>query len=76
MVKAENIVRNGDEVTFDCFEEGDRERSHHVVFDVNTWEILNGENKSNLFILHAIAKLEKILEEKGELPKKAISMCY
>ena len=35
MVKMENIIKNGNSVSMDCFEEGDRSRAHHVEFDAN-----------------------------------------
>ncbi len=38
MVKMDNIERNGNVISMDCYEEGDLNRAHHVIFDVSTLE--------------------------------------
>lgn len=72
MVKMENIVKNGNSVSMDCFEEGDRSRAHHVEFDAETLEVTNGV-KVNIYIRQSIAKIWKFLREGAELPTEAIS---
>ena len=49
MVKIENIVRDGNKISMDCYEEGDVARAHHVVFDVSTLEVISGL-KSSIYI--------------------------
>ena len=72
MVKIENINQDGNIITIDCYEEGDKSRGHHVVFDIDTWEILNGI-KNNIYIRQSIARIGTLFEENSELPKEACS---
>ena len=41
MVKMDHIERKGDVVSMDCYEEGDLNRRHHVLFDIHTLEMKN-----------------------------------
>lgn len=75
MVKMENISLEGSIATMDCYEEGDKNRAHHVVFDINTWEILDGD-RENLYVGHAIAKIGRLFEENHELPRTTSSYWY
>lgn len=72
MVKMENITRDGDLITLDCFEEGDRSRRHHVIFDANTLEIKN-RAESNIYVRQSIWRIKTILKESSELPHQASS---
>lgn len=75
MVKIENITQDGKTITIDCFEEGDRTRHHHVVFDIDTWQILNGI-QNNIYIRQSIARVGTLFEENPILPKEACSYWY
>ena len=75
MVKIENIAQNGNIVTIDCYEEGDRSRWHHVVFDIDTWQILNGI-PNNIYIRQSISRIGILFEENKVLPKEACSYWY
>ena len=71
-MKMENITRDGDLITLDCFEEGDRNRRHHVVFDANTLEIKNmAEN--NIYTRQSMWRIRTILKENTTLPSQASS---
>lgn len=72
MVKIENITRDGKTVTIDCYEEGDRTRGHHVVYDMDTWDILNGV-PNNIYIRQSMARLDTLYEENPNLPEEACS---
>ena len=72
MVKIENISQNGRIITIDCYEEGDRNRKHHVVFDIDSWDILNGI-QNNIYIRQSIARVGALFEENKQLPKEAYS---
>ena len=72
MVKMENITRNGNLITLDCFEEGDRTRGHHVIFDANTLEIKN-QADSNIYVRQSIWRIRTILKENADLPSQASS---
>ena len=75
MVKIENISQKGNVVTIDCYEEGDRNRWHHVEYNIDTWEILNNA-QNNTYISHSMAKIDDLLRETGSLPEKACSYWY
>lgn len=72
MVKMENIRVNGNLIIVDCYEEGDRDRAHHVEFDKNTLEITN-KVENNIYIRQGMWKLYTILREGIELPSKVSS---
>ena len=72
MVNIENIAQSGNLVTMDCFEEGDRSRVCHVVFDVGTLEVVNGVDV-NIYIRQSIAKIHKLIQSGTNLPEKTIS---
>lgn len=72
MVKIENINQEGKIITIDCYEEGDKSRAHHVVFDLDTWQILNGV-ANNIYIRQSIARIGALFEDNHELPKEAYS---
>jgi hypothetical protein len=75
MVKIENIIQDGNIITIDCYEEGDKSRGHHVVFDIDTWQILNGIT-NNIYIRQSIARIGTLFEENKQLPKEACSYWY
>lgn len=75
MVRLKNISRTGKQVTMDCYEEGDQGRFHHVVFDAESLEIMNGV-KNNIYIRQGIAKIWKYLSSGEELPQEAVSYWY
>ena len=72
MVKIENMVQNGNTVTLDCFEEGDRTRSHHVVFDVETFKIKN-DATNNIYVRQSIAKAWDYIAAGKALPREEFS---
>ena len=72
MVKMENIERNGDAVSMDCYEEGDINRGHHVVFDIGTLEIIN-QAVNNIYTRQSIWRIHNLLRESDDLPSKASS---
>ena len=72
MVKIDNINQSGNVITIDCYEEGDESRSHHVVFDIDTWKILNGV-QSNIYVRQSIARIGTLFEEDSVLPREAYS---
>lgn len=72
MVKIENMVKEGNVLTLDCFEEGDRERAHHVVFDVDSFKIMN-DAVNNIYVRQSIAKAWKFISEGAALPREAYS---
>ena len=75
MVKMENIERNGNIISMDCYEEGDKARAHHVEFDADTLEITN-QAVSNMYVRQSIAKIWKLLRNEAELPRCASSYWY
>lgn len=75
MVKIENIVRDGNIVTMDCYEEGDKNRGHHVIFNIDTFEILNGVI-CDIYVRQSIWRLRKIFDSEKELPNEAVSVWY
>ena len=75
MVKIENIIRDGNKISMDCYEEGNIERAHHVVFDSETLEILN-RIQNNIYIRQSIAKIWNYLNDGLELPQKTMSYWY
>ena len=75
MVRMENIERNGNKISLDCYEEGDSARVHHVEFDADTLEITN-QAVNNMYVKQSIAKIWKFLHEKAELPRSASSYWY
>ena len=75
MVKIENIIRDGNKISMDCYEEGDIARAHHVVFDVSTLEVISGL-KSNIYIRQGIAKIWNYFRKGLEIPDKAVSYWY
>ena len=72
MVKIDNISKDGNLVTIDCYEEGDTSRNHHVVFDADTLEIMN-QSENNIYVRQSRWRIYKILKEGTELPKHASS---
>ena len=72
MVKMENIEKTGNEVSMDCYEEGDVNRSHHVIFDVSTLEITN-QAINNIYTRQGIWRIHNLLKESKDLPKRASS---
>ena len=72
MVKIENIEQDGKIITIDCYEEGDKERGHHVVFNIDTWDILNGV-PNNIYIRQSMSRIGTLFEENAKLPKEASS---
>ena len=72
IVKMDNIERNGNIVSMDCYEEGDVSRGHHVVFDVGTLEIMN-QAVNNVYTRQSIWRIHKLLKESCELPRRASS---
>lgn len=72
MVKMDNIVRDGDVVSMDCYEEGDVTRSHHVIFDIATLEIKN-KAANNIYTRQSIWRIHNLLKESSELPRTASS---
>ena len=75
MVKIENIIRNGNNISMDCYEEGNIERVHHVVFDVNTLEVMNGL-QNNIYVRQGIAKIWNYARKGLEIPEKTVSYWY
>ncbi len=75
MVKIENIIRNGNNISMDCYEEGNIERVHHVVFDVNTLEVMNGL-QNNIYVRQGIAKIWNYVRKGLEIPEKTVSYWY
>ena len=75
MVKIENIIRDGNRISMDCYEEGNEERVHHVIFDVRTLEIMNGL-QNNIYIRQGIAKIWNYVRKGLELPEKTVSYWY
>ena len=72
MVKMDNIERNGNVISMDCYEEGDLNRRHHVIFDVSTLEIKN-QAVNNVYTRQGIWRIHNIMKESPELPKRASS---
>lgn len=72
MVIMDSIERNGNVVSMDCYEEGDVNCGHHVVFDVETLRIMN-QAVNNIYTRQAIWRIHDLLKENGELPRKASS---
>jgi hypothetical protein len=72
MVRMDNIERNGNVISMDCYEEGDLNRAHHVIFDVSTLEIKN-QAANNIYTRQGIWRIHSILKESAELPKRASS---
>ena len=72
MVRMENIERNGNTITMDCYEEGDLERGHHVAYDISTLEITN-HAINNIYTRQGIWRIHNILKEGNELPARASS---
>ena len=72
MVKMDNIVRDGDVVSMDCYEEGDVNRSHHVIFDIATLEIKNMA-VNNIYTRQSIWRIHNLLKESSELPRRESS---
>ncbi len=79
MVKIENIkniIRNGNNIiSMDCYEEGDIERVHHVVFDVSTLEVISGL-QNNIYVRQGIAKIWNYARKGLEIPEKTVSYWY
>ena len=50
-------------------------RVHHVVFDTESLEIVNGV-KNNIYIMQGIAKIWKYLRSGEELPQETVSYWY
>ncbi|MBQ9210901.1 MAG: hypothetical protein IJ153_04305 [Clostridia bacterium] len=72
MVKMENINREGDVISMDCYEEGDLNRAHHVIFDIATLEIKN-QAVNNVYTRQGIWRIHSILKEGNQLPRYASS---
>ena len=75
MVKIDNIEKNDNLITMDCYEEGNPDRAHHVVFDADTLEIMN-QTEKNIYITQGIWRIYKILKEKACLPRETCSYWY
>lgn len=75
MVKIDNIAKEGNLVSIDCYEEGDKTRSHHVVFDADTLEIKN-QSEKNAYVRQSMWRIHTILKEGTEPPKATTSYWY
>ncbi|MBP5168936.1 MAG: hypothetical protein ILP14_07015, partial [Oscillospiraceae bacterium] len=72
MVRIENMFREGNLITLDCFEEGNKEKGHHVIFDIDTFEIKN-DATNNIYVRQSIAKAWNYVIEGEPLPREAYS---
>lgn len=74
MVKMTNIVLKDNEISMDCYKEGDVGKHFFLVVDATTFDILeNSLGEPSIYARQAALKIEE-LSANGELPADAVSV--
>lgn len=77
MVRIENIKRNGDVVTMDCYAEGKKDKYFYLEMNCNTFQIIsNTVPDMSVYESHARQCIRKLLMHGNALPNHTTSMWY